>query len=264
MQLLILLSIFPAYLVGSFFIKHDPGPIEPKKEIRHALFFGVLSVAIALAISFVLAAVLTGDWQSSTGDIALEAALPFVVVVGLFAFLEEIAKFVPIAVYLSKKPFFNENTDGIIYFATVGLTFGAIENFLYGFGAGEAGAGLVLARLIIGLFFHGALTSIAGYIYARAHVRKQGVFMPIVGLLFVSIVHTLYNFFAYSLQDNAMLIFGVAGIAIAVNAAMFWLYFAASENDVRMGLAGPQYQQPPMPQPQPAQQPPQQPMNPGQ
>lgn len=254
MQLLILLSTYPAYLVGAFFIKHDPGPPEPKKELRNAFFFGVLSIAIALVVSLAITYGVTGDWRSGIADVAIDSAMPFVMAIAIFAFLEEIAKFVPIAIYLIKKPFFNEHTDGIIYFATVGLTFGAIENFLYGFGAGESGAGLVLARLVIGLFFHGALTSIAGYIYARAHVRHQSLWAPVLGLIGVSLIHTAYNFFAYSLQDNSSLIFGIAGIAIAVNTAMFWMFFVASENDMKMGLAGPQFQQPQVTTLQPQQQ----------
>jgi len=52
MDLLFLLTIVPAYLVGSFFIRNDPGPEEPQSAIRTALIFGLSSIVLALIFSF--------------------------------------------------------------------------------------------------------------------------------------------------------------------------------------------------------------------
>lgn len=235
---LIFLSIYPAYLIASFFIKNDPGPREPRREIFVAVSFGALSVALAIAFSLVASKLLGQD--ASGGTIPAASGVGVIVSIFVYASIEELTKFVPIAVYLRKKPFFNEHTDGIIYFATVGLVFGAIENFLYGLSANELGATLVLSRLIIALFFHGALTSIAGYFYAKAHVRGTSLFMPMAVLFGVSVAHTLYNFFAFGAASNIAYLFGAAAVAVVANCVMFWLYLTASTQDISMGLAGQQ------------------------
>ena len=236
MQLLIALSVFPAYLVGSFFIRHDPGPPEPQKEIRRSIYFGVLSVVAALALGTLLSYSTTGYVAAEISQIARESSLPFVLFIFVFAGIEELTKFVPIALYIRKKSFFNEHTDGIIYFAIVGLTFGAIENFVYGVAAGDIGASLILMRFVIALFFHGALTSLVGYFYARAHVRQQGFGVPVLVLLAAIVLHTIYNVSAFSIEENLNLIFVAAGVAIVVNGLMFWLYFIATKNDAVHGL----------------------------
>jgi hypothetical protein len=85
--------------------------------------------------------------------------------------------------------------------------------------AGSIGAGLIITRLIVGLFFHGALTSIAGYFYARAHVRKLGLAQPVAVLVLVVLAHSVYNYFAYGLQNDISYIFGTA-LHAAVESAL--------------------------------------------
>lgn len=235
MEGLVFLALFPAYLVGHFFVKHDPGPAEPKREIRIAVVFGVLSVVFAIALSAAFdVLVFSGADEFTLNSASYTGVLPFFIPVLIFATIEELTKFVPIALYLRSKPFFNEHTDGIIYFASVGLTFGAIENLLYGIGSG--GTGLVVIRLVIALFFHGALTSIAGYFYARAHVMKSNLRAPIAAFVGVSITHALYNFVISQTGSNSTFIFAAAAIAVIANCWMFWLYYVASDRDIRLGL----------------------------
>lgn len=241
MDLLFLMTIVPAYLVGSFFIKHDAGPEEPKKGIHAALGFGIASIVLALVFSFLFNLLISGDILARVSSADSETPLPLFVDVLIFATIEEFVKFIPLAIYILKKDFFNEVTDGIIYFAIVGLTFGAIESFLYGFTAGEFGVIVAIMRLALGLFFHGALTSIAGYYLAKAKVTSRGLPLAFVALIGVSLAHTAYNYFVYSSQNDPIFIFGAAAVALVANAMMFWLYFVALKKDIQLGLAGPQY-----------------------
>lgn len=243
MDLLFLLTIVPAFLVGSFFIKHDPGPEEPKSAIHSAVWFGVAAIGLALLFSFIFNLILSGDVLGRISGVENASQLPLYLDVLIFATIEEIVKFIPVAVYLLRKDFFNEMTDGIIYFAIVGLTFGGIESFLYGFTSGDLGAVVAIVRLALGLFFHGALTSVVGYYFVRAKVLNKGILPALMALLGVSLIHAGYNFFVYSAQNDPIFIFGAAAIAIVTNATMFWLYFVATKKDLKLGLAGPEFQQ---------------------
>lgn len=236
-----MLTVAPAYMVGSFFLKHDPGPEEPKSAVTSAVWFGVIAIVLALIISFIFELVLAGDFLVRVSGGESETSLPLFLDVLIFATIEEFVKFIPIALYLLKKDFFNEITDGIIYFSIVGLTFGAIESFLYGVTAGGFGFAVALMRLALGLFFHGALTAVVGYHFAKAKVTNQGMSMALIALAAVSVTHAAYNFFVFSIQVEPLYIFGAAAMALSANAAMFWLYFVAMKRDIELGIAGPQY-----------------------
>ena len=143
-------------------------------------------------------------------------------------------------------------TDGIIYFAIVGLTFGAIETFLYAFSAGELGIGVALLRLSFGLFFHAALTAIVGYVLSRAHIRGKGIGLVFLALVFATLLHTVYNA-ALSLEaENGLWMFVAGAVALLSNIAMFLLFYWAAKQDIKLGLAGPQFarsnKQPPVAQ----------------
>ncbi len=236
MQLLLALAILPAYMVGSFFIKSDPGEPEPDREIRRAVYFGFLSVIIAMVLGILFSLLFTGGFALGVDEVSKFSSLPFVSLVFVFAATEEFAKFLPLAWYLRNKPFFNEHTDGIIYFSLAGLTFGAVENLLYGFGAGEGGAMLIILRLVISLFFHGALNSLIGFFYARSKVTKKSLLPTALALVGAIVLHTTYNYFAYNFESDALFMFAAAAIAIWTNGMMFWLFYVAAECDMKLGL----------------------------
>lgn len=243
MELLLAFTVLPAYLVASFFLKHDPGPEEPQAAVNGAIGFGILSIFLAIGFGLLIELVISGDALARVSGADSSTDLPLFIDVMIFATIEEIVKFIPLTIFIWKKPYFNEITDGIIYFSIVGLTFGAIESFLYGLSGGELAFAIALMRLALGLFFHGALTGVVGYYLAKAKVTTQGFVMVPVVLIVVSLIHTLYNYFVYSVQGEPALIFGAAMMAISVNGALFWLYFEAMKQDMKLGLAGPHFAQ---------------------
>jgi RsiW-degrading membrane proteinase PrsW (M82 family) len=241
MDILFLLTIVPAYMAGAFFVKHDPGPEEPKKALQNAIKFGVLAIALALGLSFLFEFLINGDALKRISGVDSGTSLPLFVDVLIFATIEEFVKFIPLAAYILRKDYFNEHTDGIIYFSIVGLTFGGVESLLYGLNSGDAGFAVVVVRLVLGLFFHGALTSIVGYFLISAKLKDHSMFTVVGALVSVSLVHTFYNYFIYSTSDNPMFIFGAAACALGANSLMFWLYYVGTKQDIAIGLAGDRY-----------------------
>lgn len=239
MDILVALTILPAWMVGHFFIKYDPGPIEPKKELKNAIGFGVFAMVLTIIMGYFfsvatgIAGIVEGDYRQM-GD--------FIIGIAGHASIEEFAKFVPLALYVYKRPFFNEETDGIIYFAVVGLTFGGIESLLYALVSGGAGIVVALLRLVLGLFLHAALTSFVGYFLAKMRIEGRGVVWVVLAFLVACLMHTLYNIGAYMFEQRPELIFLSAFVGLLMNSAMFVLYYLAGERDVQLGLAGPQHQ----------------------
>ena len=86
----------------------------------------------------------------------------------LVGIIEEAVKFLPLLVWLWRKPYFTERTDGVIYFALGGLGFGFAENILYTL---ADGAGTGIGRLIIVSFFHAALTGLRAILWPAPRPR---------------------------------------------------------------------------------------------
>ncbi len=238
MEVLLALTLLPAWAVGMFFLRYDPGPPEPKSELRNAFLFGLLSIVLALLFSAALSFVFD---QAGVIEQNPNRMFDFILAIFGYASIEEVVKFIPLALYVYHRPFFNENTDGIIYFSFVGLTFGGIESLLYALTSGSAGIFVAIFRLVLGFFFHAALTSFVGYFLAHAKVSKQGMYKVLLALIFACLMHTLYNYGAYMVTRNTSAIFISAAVGLMMNAIMFWFYYLAGEEDKRLGLAGPQF-----------------------
>ena len=147
------LLVFGMYLVTSiwlawFLVTRDRGSKEPRGTLIMAGAFGLLAV---FAAAFLEAKFL--GWLPESGDASVLMLVGFLLV----GFIEEAAKFVPLAYWIYRKPEFNELTDGIIYFALCGLVFGFVENIGYLL---SGGVFVGIMRVFILLFFHAATAAI--------------------------------------------------------------------------------------------------------
>jgi len=207
-----------------FLISSEKGPREPAKGLWAAFAFGLLSIVTGPTLDYIL---------FGAGEALEGAPLIFVLISSLgTGFLEETFKFAPLALYIYKKNYFAEHSDGIIYFAIAGLTFGFFENFLYtvGYGA-EVGIG----RLIVVPIFHGAGTGIVGYFLARQKVNGGKVWMTLTALITVSIMHGMYNFGLLSGSDFFYVLSLMLTLLFVVG--LFLLYSDAKEKDLLHGLS---------------------------
>lgn len=155
-------------------------------------------------------------------------------IIGAFSvgIIEEICKFVPLALFIYPKKYFSEHTDGIIYFVVAGLGFGIPENILYtvSFGS-EAG----LMRLIMLPFFHAATTSIAGFYLAKLKTKTGTKSSLILAVISVIVLHALYDLGLFS--GNAGLIILSLIITALLTIGLFLFYLKAMELDEAAGLS---------------------------
>ncbi len=108
--------------------------------------------------------------------------------------IEEVAKFVPFLLILSRLRHFNEAYDGVVYASLIGLGFALHENQSYlVYQDGAEAVGRSLASPIV----HALFASIWGYAYGYAdtHNMNRSV-ATLVGLLASMVLHGIYDFFA--------------------------------------------------------------------
>ena len=220
--MLIILSLFmlTATWLARWFIKHDKGQPEPRRALWGAFFIGVGAMVAAgiLESIFIKHDITNPDLFFSTRTLLVDFML-----VGI---IEEAVKFVPLLLWLWRKPYFAERTDGVIYFALGGLGFGFAENILYTL---ADGAGTGIGRLIIVSFFHAALTGSAGYFVARAKAKGKSIWSTILPLAAVMVLHGLYDFgLAYG---SILFVLGALSISLYMTIGMFMLFSRAAKAD---------------------------------
>lgn len=226
MFLFALLIAFIALSLGVawYLIAHDRGEREPVMALWAAVAFGMGG---AVAAGFIEGKFLSD--ANLTFGAQLSAILFSALAVG---FIEEICKFVPLAVYIYKKRFFNEHTDGVIYFALAGIGFGLPENILYTIQFGIQAGKL---RLILTPLFHAASTGLVGYFLIKRKLSGKRAW-GIAGILIsVAILHGLYNFGL--IAGVGMYVVVALIITLGLSSGLFMAYLRATQLDQDLGLS---------------------------
>lgn len=228
MTIIIVVLLFIVIAAGPvwYFLAHDHGAKEPAGALWMMLLLGLVGVVIAASLE----AWLIPAHYLEPGTVASNKT--FLRVAGLIALIEESCKFLPAALFLYPKRYFNEHTDGVIYFAMVGFGFGVPENILY---ALQFGGSVGWLRLALTPFFHAAVTAPIGYWLIKSKLDKKPLWAPLIALVCAIGLHTLYDFGLLSQLSG----FTVVSLAIAVTATAspFVLYSLASSADRVSGLS---------------------------
>ncbi len=207
-----------------FLLSQDHGEREPILALWMAAGVGVLAgLAAGIIESYLVSS------KNLLPGASIESILIASLLIGL---IEETCKFVPIGTAMYRKSYFNEHTDGILYFALAGLGFGLPENILY---TAQFGAKTGMARIILTPLFHAATTSIIGYFLIRKKLEKRSWVTVAIPLGAVVVLHGLYDFGLVSGQP----LFAAISVAItlSLSVVMFGLYTRAAEFDQDGGLS---------------------------
>lgn len=224
MLFILLIFVVLAALLAWFLISHDKGEKEPIAVLWLAAAAGLIGALMAGTLEHWLIPAKNLDTGAPLG-----AAFGAAMMVGL---IEEVVKFAPLAVFLYKKRYFNEHTDGVIYFALAGLGFGLPENLLYTM---EFGHETGVARLLLTPLLHAAITGLIGYFLARRKLAGKP-WWGIIGPLAVAIVlHGLYDFGLIS--GVLLLVMLSILITLGLSTALFFLFLRATQLDQDRGLS---------------------------
>lgn len=222
--MMLTLSVLALFLLTSAvfvlaLLRIDRGQKEPVGALFMAFCFGVLAIglSIVLELRFVKEMGYVGY-----ADLRLLSFMSLKVSV-----IEELAKFVPLALFIYRKAYFNEHTDGVLYFSIAGLAFGLVENILYTvqFGA-EVGA----ARLVLTPLFHAATTGLIGAALIRVKLDGRPWWRLAMTVISIIVIHAVYNFG----MQSGLPIFVVASIAVTfILVALLWSSMFGARSDDR-------------------------------
>ncbi len=220
-------QILAAVWFVRFVIIHDRGSKEPRAAIRTALLFGLLALFLVTITSFLQENQFFVGLEDGTGT--LSNMFIASIIIGL---IEESAKSIPLALWIYKKPFFNETTDGIFYFGMSGVVFALIENIEYTI---VNGAETGLSRLIMTPFLHIGFAMLFGFFLARYKVTGKSKALVALGLFGSISLHALYDFGLFSGIGWLMLL--SAAIGLTLNIGVFKLYRYAQAEDAKLNLS---------------------------
>ena len=208
-----------------FFLSQDKGEHEPVSALWIALGFGFLGgIAAGLIETHVIPLRYIDGVGQPLGFILLAC-------LGVGA-IEEACKFIPLSLFIYHKKYFNEHTDGVIYFAIAGLGFGIPENILYTISFGTHAG---LTRLLLTPIFHAATTGMVGYFLIKSKIDHEPIYKTIIALVAAMILHGLYDF---GLSSGIFYLVVMSFmITIGMSAGLFILYMRASELDRQQGLS---------------------------
>jgi RsiW-degrading membrane proteinase PrsW (M82 family) len=224
-MLLVIVLTFLLLAVGftRYMLTRDRGEREPVGALWMAFGLGACGLVLAGAIEYLLLP------QTIDGTVALKSLASTSLVI---AFIEEIVKSVPLIVYIYHKRYFNEHTDGVIYFALAGLGFGLPENVLYTF---QFGSDTGMMRLLMTPFFHAATTALIGYAVIRLKLDGKPVYTLIATMAGVILIHALYDFGLFSQRPMLALLSFM--ITLALTGSVFTLLLRARWRDQLVGLS---------------------------
>lgn len=229
MSIFIIILVFVLIAAGlaRFFISHDHGEKEPIGALWLAFGFGFIGGIAAAGIETLFIPL-----KDMSPSMPLATILGASLGIGV---IEESCKFIPLALFIYPKRYFNEHTDGIIYFALAGLGFGLPENILYTI---EFGAGTGLNRIFLTPFFHATTTGLVGYFLIKSKLaqrKKMKLLLTFFVLLIAMGLHGLYDFGLSS--GVTIYAYGSVVITLSLSILLFLLYFRATELDQRLGLS---------------------------
>lgn len=226
MPLFLVLMFFVLVSVGLvwYFLANDKGEKEPIIVLWLAAGLGMSG---AFSAYFVQKMVLGDDvlLQLSSYSSIFSTMLTV-------SLIEESFKFIPLALLIYKRRFFNEHTDGIIYFAIAGLGFGLPENIIY---TVNYGAEVGVARLFLTPLFHAATTGVVGYYLIKLKLSHKSPWWIGVPLAAMILLHAIYN---SGLASGAVgLVMTSVLITIGLTASLFVLFVKAAAQDQDSGLS---------------------------
>lgn len=233
----IAVQVFLIVFFIHYVVHNDQGQKEPNSGIVSAIIFGIIAILLTMLLTGFIKLLpgfseVTNISLDSISTSSTTTAYLFLATL-LIAIIEEGTKALPFALFIYKKPYFNELTDGVFYFGITGVTFGVIESIIYTL---LSGAQIGLLRIIIAPFLHAGFSIWFGYALARYKLRIGGLTPVLLAFIGSILLHTLYNFGL--LTNSSWLLIGSFILALFLNASAFILYKHARKLDLKLIASG--------------------------
>jgi RsiW-degrading membrane proteinase PrsW (M82 family) len=180
----LLIGIVPSFIWLFFWLREDVVCPEPKSLIAKSFLAGALSVIVAIFAEKYISDVIYDDNIKYT----------------FWAAIEEIVKFITVAVVALRSKWNDEPVDAMIYIITVALGFAAIENTLFILGPMSDGAiaqGIMIGsmRFVGATLVHVVSSALIGFTIGLAFYRKTitKILSTVLGLGAAIVLHASFN-----------------------------------------------------------------------
>ena len=230
--LVILAAVIPAFVLLYYIYSRDSAKREPVKLVVKGAGYGALAGIIVLAFHSVCEALrIAPVFPETVFGQFLHAFLDA-------GFPEESAKLLMIWLLLRRNPYFDEYADGVVYAASVGLGFAALENVLYLFSSANALSSMAISRALISVPGHFFFAITMGYFYSLASFRT-GRLRKRYMILALAVPVVFHGFF-----DALLMIASVEQLLATILTVIFFVglhflrKFAASRIDTLLMLDG--------------------------
>jgi len=206
-------GIVPPLLWLWFWLKEDALKPEPRGLILLAFLSGMVAVAFSIPL------------EQAAQTLFKDSLL----VVFLWAFIEEFMKFLGVYLVAFKSKFFDEPIDAMIYLITAALGFAALENSLYlmssivegGVFLGALNAHLrFLGATLLHVVSSGAIGIAIAFSFYRPRRRAEYLTM---GVAAATALHALFNLFIIEAQDvlQTLIVFSYYWLVVIVLILLF-------------------------------------------
>ncbi len=166
--ILLLLSVFPSFILGFIIYKRDVIEKEPFYLLARLVLGGLLAIILTLLIS----AFIPAGLQELAMHSIIAIFIYEILTVGL---VEEISKWVFLRIFTWNSKEFKHIYDAVVYSVFIALGFATLENILYVFGSAYAEDGSILMgfqtgilRAVLSVPGHAFFGTIMGYYYGLA------------------------------------------------------------------------------------------------
>lgn len=190
----IVLGLAPAFLWLVYYLKQDIHP-EPKKEIAKTFIKGALAATLAGGIETILI--------KRYHILPVRGMGHSILVFGLIASVEEISKYLGMAIGAKHNPEIDEPIDVSEYMIASAMGFASLENIILFFVKDMAFLDTFFVsgfRFVGATLLHALASGIFGYFIANSFIYKKtkrgtkANISFVIGLMASIILHTLYNF----------------------------------------------------------------------
>lgn len=201
------LGIVPAILWLWFWLREDSENPEPISYVRKTFFYGGLIVVVAFIFQVVFNQITGISGIEEISKLSFRNAL---IIVFIWAFIEEVLKYIVAYNVALKKPVTDQAIDAPIYLISAALGFAAVENTLYLIEPllnGDTLSTLMTAKIrfigstLVHVASSGLLGMFIGYsLFFMKSVRKRYF---LIGLFLATVLHALFNLFIIKGSQNA-------------------------------------------------------------
>lgn len=220
----LLAGILPSLLWLWFWLREDNLHPEPRFLISICFVAGMISVILAIFL------------EKYAADVISDQTYRYIV----WAAIEEICKFIVVAIVALDSKYMDEPIDAMIYCITVALGFAALENVLFivtPFHSGDIVKGIVTGdmRFIGASLVHTVSTALIGFMIGLAYYKNVLIksIAVIIGVILATVLHAGFNL---SIIDetvtNTLKVFGWVWIAVVILIVLFEEIKGIKQNSV--------------------------------